>query len=83
MSGGGRGVKKTIQNIKEITGNNYSEDEIYAMLKECNMDPNETTQNLLAQVRVKVRVVFGAEMVFFGGGLMSGIGYCAQSEGHC
>ncbi|GKA34229.1 GBF-interacting protein 1-like protein isoform X1 [Tanacetum coccineum] len=49
MSGGARGVKKTIQHIKEITGNNYSEDEIYAMLEECNMDPNETTQNLLAQ----------------------------------
>ncbi|CAA0836997.1 Kinase-related protein of unknown function (DUF1296 [Striga hermonthica] len=41
------GVKKTIDNIKEITGQNHSEDEIYAMLKECNMDPNETTQKLL------------------------------------
>ncbi|XP_023741655.1 GBF-interacting protein 1 [Lactuca sativa] len=41
-------VRKTIQNIKEITGN-HSEDEIYAMLKECSMDPNETTQKLLLQ----------------------------------
>ncbi|CAA0808411.1 Kinase-related protein of unknown function (DUF1296 [Striga hermonthica] len=41
------GVKKMINNIKEITGQNHSEDEIYAMLKECNMDPNETTQKLL------------------------------------
>ncbi|PIN11507.1 hypothetical protein CDL12_15876 [Handroanthus impetiginosus] len=41
------GVKKTIENIKEITGQNHSEDEIYAMLKECSMDPNETTQKLL------------------------------------
>ncbi|EPS69701.1 hypothetical protein M569_05071, partial [Genlisea aurea] len=41
------GVKKTIENIKEITGNNHSEDEIYAMLKECAMDPNETTDKLL------------------------------------
>ncbi|KAL1560943.1 GBF-interacting protein 1-like isoform X1 [Salvia divinorum] len=41
------GVKKTIDNIKEITGQNHSEDEIYAMLKECSMDPNETTQKLL------------------------------------
>ncbi|XP_042007026.1 GBF-interacting protein 1-like isoform X1 [Salvia splendens] len=40
-------VKKTIDNIKEITGQNHSEDEIYAMLKECSMDPNETTQKLL------------------------------------
>jgi hypothetical protein len=54
MSGSGSrasiptGVRKTIQNIKEITGN-HSDDEIYAMLKECSMDPNETTQKLLFQ----------------------------------
>ena len=54
MSGGFRSstiptnVRKTIQNIKEITGN-HSEDEIYAMLKECCMDPNETAQKLLRQ----------------------------------
>ncbi|OMO55115.1 UBA-like protein [Corchorus capsularis] len=55
MSGGGfrvssipNSVRKTIQNIKEITGN-HSEDEIYAMLKECSMDPNETAQKLLLQ----------------------------------
>ncbi|XP_012081521.1 GBF-interacting protein 1 isoform X2 [Jatropha curcas] len=41
-------VRKTIQNIKEITGN-HSEDEIYAMLKDCSMDPNETAQKLLSQ----------------------------------
>lgn len=41
-------VKKTIENIKEITGQNHTEDEIYAMLKECSMDPNETAQKLLA-----------------------------------
>ncbi|KAK8588520.1 hypothetical protein V6N13_087436 [Hibiscus sabdariffa] len=41
-------VRKTIQNIKEITGN-HSEDEIYAMLRECSMDPNETAQRLLLQ----------------------------------
>ncbi|CAN1181506.1 GBF-interacting protein 1 [Linum perenne] len=39
-------VRKTIQNIKEITGN-HSDEEIYAMLKDCSMDPNETTQKLL------------------------------------
>ncbi|XP_022771652.1 GBF-interacting protein 1-like isoform X2 [Durio zibethinus] len=54
MSGGGfrvsipSSVSKTVQNIKEITGN-HSEDEIYAMLKECSMDPNETAQRLLLQ----------------------------------
>ncbi|XP_059318360.1 GBF-interacting protein 1-like isoform X2 [Lycium ferocissimum] len=42
------GVRKTILDIKEITGN-HSDDEIYAMLKECCMDPNETTQKLLLQ----------------------------------
>ncbi|KAI3954843.1 hypothetical protein MKW92_016131 [Papaver armeniacum] len=41
-------VKKMIQNIKEIAGN-HSDDEIYAMLKECSMDPNETAQKLLYQ----------------------------------
>ncbi|KAK8968777.1 hypothetical protein KSP40_PGU018369 [Platanthera guangdongensis] len=41
-------MKKTIQNIKEITGK-HSDDEIYAMLKECSMDPNETVQKLLFQ----------------------------------
>ncbi|GAB4859313.1 hypothetical protein Ancab_010775 [Ancistrocladus abbreviatus] len=54
MSGGFRvstipsNVRKMIQNIKEITGN-HSEEEIYAMLKECSMDPNETAQKLLLQ----------------------------------
>ncbi|XP_019198389.1 PREDICTED: GBF-interacting protein 1-like [Ipomoea nil] len=41
-------VRETIRQIKEITGN-HSEEEIYAMLKECSMDPNETTQKLLFQ----------------------------------
>ncbi|XP_050207045.1 GBF-interacting protein 1-like [Mercurialis annua] len=41
-------VRKTIQDIKEITGN-HSEEDIYAMLKECSMDPNETAQKLLLQ----------------------------------
>ncbi|GMH10974.1 hypothetical protein Nepgr_012815 [Nepenthes gracilis] len=41
-------VRKTIQHIKEIFGN-HSEEDIYAMLKECSMDPNETTQRLLVQ----------------------------------
>ncbi|XP_024026610.1 GBF-interacting protein 1-like isoform X2 [Morus notabilis] len=54
MSGGGfrvsipSSVRKTIQNLKEIAGN-HSDDEIYAMLKECSMDPNETAQKLLLQ----------------------------------
>lgn len=42
-------TRKTIQNIKEITAGNYSEDEILAMLHECNMDPDETYQRLLLQ----------------------------------
>lgn len=51
--GGGRvsipsNMKKTIQNIKEITGS-HDDEEIYTMLKECNMDPNETTHKLLFQ----------------------------------
>ncbi|XP_074272477.1 GBF-interacting protein 1 isoform X2 [Silene latifolia] len=41
-------VKKMIQNLKEIYLN-HTDDEIYSMLKECNMDPNETAQKLLHQ----------------------------------
>ncbi|XP_073098986.1 GBF-interacting protein 1-like isoform X3 [Elaeis guineensis] len=53
MSGGFRvsipsNVRKTIHNIKEIAGN-HSDEEVYAMLKECSMDPNETAQRLLLQ----------------------------------
>lgn len=39
--------KKMIQNLKEIV--NCPEAEIYAMLKECNMDPNEAVNRLLSQ----------------------------------
>ncbi|XP_010486335.1 PREDICTED: GBF-interacting protein 1-like [Camelina sativa] len=42
-------TRKMIQNIKETTAGNYSEDEIHAMLHECNMDPDETAQRLLLQ----------------------------------
>lgn len=40
-------ARKVVQDLKEIVKN--SDDEIYAMLKECNMDPNETVQRLLNQ----------------------------------
>ncbi|KAJ7538647.1 hypothetical protein O6H91_11G058300 [Diphasiastrum complanatum] len=39
--------RKVVQSIKEICGN--PDDEIYAMLKECNMDPNQAVQRLLNQ----------------------------------
>lgn len=42
------GVRKTIQSIKEIVGN-HSDADIYVVLKETNMDPNETAQKLLNQ----------------------------------
>ncbi|CAK7356545.1 unnamed protein product [Dovyalis caffra] len=41
-------VRKTIQSIKEIVGN-FSDADIYMVLKETNMDPNETAQKLLNQ----------------------------------
>ncbi|KAF6151128.1 hypothetical protein GIB67_002380 [Kingdonia uniflora] len=41
-------VQKTIQFIQEIVGN-HSDDDVYMMLKESNMDPNETAQKLLNQ----------------------------------
>ncbi|KAI5433169.1 hypothetical protein KIW84_020448 [Lathyrus oleraceus] len=55
MSGAGGGsrvpipnnVQNTINEIREITGNHHSSDEIYVVLKECSMDPKETAQKLL------------------------------------
>ena len=41
-------VRKHIQGIKEITGN-HSDEEIYATLKECNMDPDMTVQRLFSE----------------------------------
>ncbi|KAM7263552.1 hypothetical protein ACFE04_001235 [Oxalis oulophora] len=41
-------LKNTIRDLKEITCNS-NEEEIYAMLKECSMDPNEAAQRLLSQ----------------------------------
>lgn len=39
-------LRRTIEDIKEIAGQ-HSDEDIHAMLKECNMDPNETAQKLL------------------------------------
>ncbi|KAL8460823.1 hypothetical protein ACS0TY_032359 [Phlomoides rotata] len=41
------GSRKMVQSLKEIV--NYSETEIYATLKDCNMDPNEAVNRLLSQ----------------------------------
>ncbi|XP_042444674.1 uncharacterized protein LOC122029654 [Zingiber officinale] len=41
------GSRKLVQSLKEIV--NCSEAEIYAMLRECNMDPNEAVHRLLSQ----------------------------------
>lgn len=40
-------TKKMIQNLKEIV--DCPESEIYAVLKECNMDPDDAVQRLLSQ----------------------------------
>ncbi|GFY85511.1 RNA polymerase II degradation factor-like protein [Actinidia rufa] len=41
-------ARKMVQSLKEIV--NCPETEIYAMLKDCNMDPNETVNRLISQV---------------------------------
>ncbi|KAF4373227.1 hypothetical protein G4B88_007240 [Cannabis sativa] len=41
-------IKKIIKNLKEIV-TNISEAEIYAVLLDCNMDPDDTVQRLLSQ----------------------------------
>lgn len=50
------GVRKTIQQIKEIVGN-HSDADIYVTLKETNMDPNETAQKLLYQGRSPLSLI--------------------------
>jgi hypothetical protein len=53
MAAGGRVlipavVRRTVADIKEIAGG-HTDDEVYDMLRECNMDPNETAQRLLLE----------------------------------
>ncbi|WCJ33132.1 hypothetical protein M5689_014510 [Euphorbia peplus] len=55
--GGGKGgaarvkipesVRQTILSIREITGKQHSDEDIYSVLQDCSMDPNDTTQKLL------------------------------------
>lgn len=47
ISGIPAGSRKIVQSLKEIV--NCPELEIYATLKECNMDPNEAVNRLLSQ----------------------------------
>uniref|UniRef100_A0A6N2KI08 GBF-interacting protein 1 N-terminal domain-containing protein n=1 Tax=Salix viminalis TaxID=40686 RepID=A0A6N2KI08_SALVM len=52
ISGGDSGtipdnVKKTIQSIREITGKQHSDEDVYSVLQECSMDPDDTAQKLL------------------------------------
>ncbi|XP_052207730.1 GBF-interacting protein 1-like isoform X2 [Diospyros lotus] len=39
-------IRRVIRDIKEIAAR-HSDDDVYAMLQECNMDPDETAQRLL------------------------------------
>ncbi|CAK7324477.1 unnamed protein product [Dovyalis caffra] len=50
--GGGFGtipdnMKKTIQSIREITGKQHSDEDVYSVLQDCSMDPDDTAQKLL------------------------------------
>ncbi|KFK38656.1 hypothetical protein AALP_AA3G143200 [Arabis alpina] len=57
MSGGDGGSRvrvsipavlvKTIQNIREITGKQHSDEDIYSVFKDCLNDPHETAQKLM------------------------------------
>ncbi|XWS30110.1 hypothetical protein CRYUN_Cryun24cG0089900 [Craigia yunnanensis] len=42
-------VNKVVQNLKEIVNNNCTDSEIYTVLRDCNMDPNDAVQRLLSQ----------------------------------
>jgi hypothetical protein len=62
--GGGGSVKippsamEVVRSLKEIVEN--SDDEIYATLKECNMDLNETAQRLLNQGVIALTCFYSA-----------------------
>ncbi|KAK0589325.1 hypothetical protein LWI29_012662 [Acer saccharum] len=55
QGGGGGGcpipaeAKKIVQNLKEIVGKNFTDAEIYAVLLDCNMDPDDAVNLLLSQ----------------------------------
>lgn len=55
-SGAGSGIpasdRKLVSSLKEIVPN--TEEEIYAMLRECNRDPDETAQRLLSEGKFHV-----------------------------
>ncbi len=68
----GGGVKippsamEVVRSLKEIVEN--SDDEIYAMLKECNMDLNETAQRLLNQgiiIIIIILIIIAYRFSFF------------------
>ncbi|XP_065862723.1 GBF-interacting protein 1-like isoform X2 [Euphorbia lathyris] len=40
-------VRQTILSIREITGKQHTDEDIYSVLQDCSMDPNDTTQKLL------------------------------------
>ncbi|KAM7254406.1 hypothetical protein ACFE04_003786 [Oxalis oulophora] len=42
-------IRKSVQSIRDVVGKSYSEADIYIVLKDNNMDPNETVQKLLNQ----------------------------------
>ncbi|CAN1758960.1 GBF-interacting protein 1 [Linum perenne] len=42
--------KKIVQSVREVVNNgNYTDSEIYAVLQDCDMDPNDAVQKLLSQ----------------------------------
>ncbi|KAL5795504.1 hypothetical protein ACOSQ2_000324 [Xanthoceras sorbifolium] len=53
VQGGGSQIppaaKKIVQNLKEIVGKNCTDAEIYAVLLDCNMDPDDAVHRLLSQ----------------------------------
>ncbi|GLT26317.1 hypothetical protein SLA2020_013960 [Shorea laevis] len=42
-------VKKVLQDIREILSDQYTDSEIYAVLRDCDMDPNDAVQRLLSE----------------------------------
>jgi hypothetical protein len=66
VAGGGLKIPPTamevVRSLKEIVEN--SDDEIYATLKECNMDLNETAQRLLNQGNEALPVFFSKPSLY-------------------
>lgn len=57
-------AKKLVQNLKEVINKNCTDTEVYAVLLDCNMDPDDAIQRLLSQGLILSSVTFYRFLLF-------------------